>query len=345
MSGPKGLGGKAGGAEKLDFGRLEGLVRGFIEASIAPSTARVYASGQRRYLTFCRNSNSPPLPLTESHLCLFVAYLADEGLKHTSIKGYLSAIRRLQIVQGLGDPFVASWPLLECTLKGIKLRQAKSVATRSKSRLPITPNILKHLRKFWEKDRHNADNIMLWAACCTCFFGFLRSGEITVPSMRSYDPGCHLSAGDVSVDSLASPKVVQIHIKASKTDPFRKGVMVYLGRTDNVLCPVGAVSAYLAVRGQSPGPFFRLASGVPLSREVMVKRMREALQPSGVDITQYSGHSVRIGAATTAATVGIEDSLIKTLGRWESTAYLSYVRVPRDRLAGVSKQLANSGDQ
>ena len=338
----------AGGAEKLDIGRLEGLVKGFIEASIAPSTARVYASGQRRYLTFGKNSKSPPLPLTESHLCLFVAHLADEGLKHTSIKGYLSAIQRLQIVQGLGDPFVASWPpgllaswpLLECSLKGIKLRQAKSVATRSKTRLPITPNMLRHLRGSWKKDRHNADNIRLWAPCCTCFFGFLRSGEITVPSMKSYDPGCHLSAGDVTVDSLTSPKVVQIYMKASKTDPFRKGVMVYLGRTDNILCPVGAVTAYLAVRGQSPGPFFLLASGAPPSREMLVKWMREAFQPSGVDITQYSGHSFRTGAA-----VGIEDSLIKTQGRWESTAYLSYVRVPRDRLAGVSKQLSSLAEQ
>ena len=31
---------------------------------------------------------------------------------------------------------------------------------------------------------------------------------------RDYDPGCHLSAGNVTVDSLTSPKVVQIHIKS-----------------------------------------------------------------------------------------------------------------------------------
>ena len=337
MSGPKRPCGMAGGAEKLDIGRLEGLVMGFIEDSTAPSMARVYASGQRRYLTF---SNSPPLPLTEGRLCLFVPYLADEGLKHISIKGYLSAIQQLQIVQGLGDPFVASWSLLECTLKGIKLRQAKSVATRSKSRLPINPNMLRHLRS-WEKDRHNADNIMLWAACCTCYFGFLRSGEITVPSMKSYDPGCHLSAGDVTLDSLTSPKVVQIHIKASKTDTFRKGMMVYLGRTDNILCPVGAVTAYLAVRGQSPGPFFWLASGAPLSSEA----------DEGGTPAIWCGYytvlrpQLQNWAASTAAAVGIEDSLIKTLGRWESTAYLSYVRVPRDRLAGVSKQLSSLAEQ
>ena len=92
-------------------------------------------------------------------MCLYVAHLADEGLKHSSIKGYLSAIRKMQVVSGMGDPFVAAWPLLECTLKGIKLRQTKHLATRPKSRLPITPAILKQLRQFWEKNKHNLDHI------------------------------------------------------------------------------------------------------------------------------------------------------------------------------------------
>ena len=173
---------------------------------------------------------------------------------------------------------MASWPLLECTLKGIKLRQAKSVATCSKSRLTITPNMLKG-------DPGRKTGTMLTISCygqlaAPAFFGFLRSGEITVPSMKSYDPGCHLSAGDVTLDSLTSPKAVQIHIKASKTDPFRKGLMVYLGRTNNILCPVGAVTAYLAVRGQSPAHFFRLASWAPLSREMLYSEVNDGGSPA-----------------------------------------------------------------
>ena len=106
----------------------------FVDASIAPSISRVYATGQRRYRAFCKDGKFNPLPLEENRLCLYVAHLADEGLQHSSIKGYLSAIRRLQIVRGLGDPFVASWPLLECTLKGIKLRQAGRAAARPRPR-------------------------------------------------------------------------------------------------------------------------------------------------------------------------------------------------------------------
>ena len=129
---------------------MEGVVRDLVDGSVAPSTKRVYASGQRRFLEFCRDTDSNPFPLSENQLCKFVAHLSEEGLKHTSIKGYLSAVRRMQIVGGMGDPFTASWPLLECTLRGVKLRQAKKEATRSRTRLPITPSLMKKLRSTWE---------------------------------------------------------------------------------------------------------------------------------------------------------------------------------------------------
>ena len=279
---------------------MEGLARDLVNESLAPSTKRVYATGQKRYLDFCRAGQLTPFPLIEDQLCTFVAHLMDDGLQHSSIKGYLSAVRRLQIVNGLGDPFTASWPLLEYTLRGIKLRQAKHRDTRAKKRLPITPDILRKLKMSWEMDRHNPDFIMLWAASCACFFGFLRSGEVTVPSMREYDPDGHLSEGDVSLDSQSEPSVIRIHIKASKTDPFRKGVYVYLGKTGNELCPVMAMAAYMAVRGRLSGPFFQFVSGTPLSRELFVRHVRDALRPYDIDVKDYSGHSFRIGAATAA---------------------------------------------
>ena len=51
-----------------------------------------------------------------------------------------------------------------------------------------------------------------------------------------------------------------------------------------------------------------------------------ALQKTGIDQRQYCGHSFRTGTATTAAKKG---SIIKMLGRWESVAYLQYVKIPR----------------
>ena len=164
-------------------------------------------------------------------------------------------------------------------------------------------------------------------------------------SGQEFDPEADLSEGDVALDDLVNPTVVRVHIKPSKTDPFRQGVYVYLGATRNDLGPVAAVSAYLSVQGREPGPFFRFGSGTALTREALVKQLRSTLSQFDVDVSQYLGHSFHIGAVTTAAAVGLEDSLIKTLGRWQSTAYqlfFMYVRLPRERLASVSKRLSEA---
>jgi len=93
MSDPSGIGGSVGDSGVLDIRRLEKLVRDFVDASIASSTSRVYATGQRRHIAFCKDGKFNHLSLEENWLCLYVAHLTDEGLEHSSIKGYLSAIR------------------------------------------------------------------------------------------------------------------------------------------------------------------------------------------------------------------------------------------------------------
>ena len=140
--------------------RLENWV-GHIFISPYPSTKQVYAFGQRRYLKFCTKLGITPFPLVELQLCKFVANSEEDGLQFSSIKGYLSAIRRLQIFGGMGDPFVATWPLLEATLCGVKLCRVKSKESCPRTRLPITPTVLHKLRGIWEMDGQKFDNIML----------------------------------------------------------------------------------------------------------------------------------------------------------------------------------------
>ena len=101
---------------------------------------------------------------------------------------------------------------------------------------------------------------------------------------------------------------------------------MYVGCTDSDLCPVAAL---LSVSGRGPGAFVYVYIRPFLD---YVKLVRTALARTDVDQRKYCGHSFRIGAATTAAVGGIEDSVIKTLGRWESAAYCRYVRLPREQL-------------
>lgn len=232
-------------------------------------------------------------------------------------------------------------PRLHYVLRGIKSEEAKLQAP-SKQRLPVTPAILLKLYSVLEHDPTNFDNIMIWAASLVCFFGFLRSGEITIPSASAYDASTHLNPSDISVDVPSQPTVVQLKIKQSKTDPFRQGVNIYLGATGSTLCPVTALLNFLAIRGQADGPLFHYKDLTPLTKNKFTSSFRNILQRAGIDSLQYSGHSFRIGAASTAAANGVEDSLIQTLGRWKSSAYLTYVRIPPSNLAAISRQLCHN---
>lgn len=76
---------------------------------------------------------------------------------------------------GLLDPKIADMAKLEQFIRGIKREYAKKSPGR-KERLPITPDILLEMKRVWNKDPKNFDNVMLWVACCLCYFGFLWSG-------------------------------------------------------------------------------------------------------------------------------------------------------------------------
>ena len=100
-------------------------------------------------------------------------------------------------------------------------------------------------------------------------------------------------------------------MKQSKTDQFRRGIDVFVGKTGDDLCPVSAVMAYLAARQGHPGALFRFQDGRLLTPARFTEKVREALEALGLHNDHYAGHSFRIGAATTAAECGLEDSLIK----------------------------------
>lgn len=230
-------------------------------------------------------------------------------------------------------------PQLELVVRGMKREQA---GQPTRTRLPITPEILSRIHQHWRGRQSEWDITMLWAAMSLCFYGFLRSGEVVVPSDTEFDSSQHLTYEDIAVDDKRQPSFITVNIKQSKTDPFRKGVTVVIGRAMGPLCPVAAVLSYMAMRKPGKGPLFRFGDGRPLTRERFVARMREVLRQIGIEQTKYSGHSFRIGAASTAAKKGIQDSLIKTLGRWESVAYQLYVRTPREQLVAVAATLASS---
>ena len=119
----------------------------YLGQALADSTKKSYKSAKRRYHSFCTVHNINPLPVCEQSLSRYAASLANEGLAHTSIKCYMSAVRHLHIEEGWGDPKLNCMPKLELVMRGIKRVQGRK--HKPSPRQPITPELLRKLREVW----------------------------------------------------------------------------------------------------------------------------------------------------------------------------------------------------
>ena len=115
-----------------------------------------------------------------------------------------------------------------------------------------------------------------------------------------------------------------------------------VGSTGGKVCAVKELEAYLHCRDHGPGPLFVFTSGKAMVREQLITNLRLLCRRLGLDSGVYSSHSLRIGAATTAAARGVPDWLLKALGRWESECYQTYIHTKRSTLDSIPSILARS---
>ena len=278
----------------------------------------------------------------------FVCYCAEtRQLSYRTIKSYLAGVRYHCIKDGFFNPLTLrnGQPMLQLglVLRGIKKQQG----IRKNSRLPITTDILIKLHQTLDgKIFGDYEDRLIRAACSLAFFGFLRCGEFTIAS-PSNDQS-YLCLDDLTItptsDNHTKFTELSLHLKASKTDPFRHGCDIPYFAVDSCICPVRNMVRYLGQRltlDTSPrSPLFMMKDGSPLARGRFLSMLSTACSQAGINSTGFSGHSFRIGAATTCAKHNVPDHLIQALGRWTSDCYKLYVRVNKVSLIHAHNNMA-----
>lgn len=311
--------------------------------SVSVSTKATYNSGYQAFLKFSRMNNLCQ-DVSESTLKQFVTYCYDSmNLSYHTIEIYLCGIRHHLLLLSKPNPFTASVenpPRLHMLLNDIK-RQSQSFRP---SRQPITFPVLTDLCHVLQNGVFSKYmDMLMTTVCVVAFFGFLRCAEFTCTT--SFDPYVNLCITDVQ---FYNDHAV-LFLKQSKTDPFRKGVAIKLFKNHTNLCPLEHLKSYVSARNVlfDPNvhiPLFIMDNGRALTRCDFLTMLRTLLQRTTHSDSHITGHSFRIGAATSAATARIEDHLIKSLGRWTSYSYVRYIKTPDTAIKHAQQSMIRSAD-
>lgn len=289
---------------------LVAAAQDYAKASRAPETRRAYAGDWRRFETWAHARGLPSLPSTPAAVALYLAHLAQQGRKASTIGRALVSISQAHKLAG--HPTPRSSPAVSEVSKGLRrtlgtapLQKAPALAANVKAMIAVLPGGLLGLR----------DRALLTVG----FAGAFRRSELV----------------GLNVEDLAdTPDGLAATLRRSKTDQEGQGRKIGLpwGSTP-ATCAARAVRAWLDAAGIAAGPVFRSVSrhghvsGARLSAKAVAIVVKRAAQAAGLDPALYSGHSLRAGLATSAAKAGRSERAIMQQTGHKSTAMLRrYIR-------------------
>lgn len=298
---------------------------------LADQTRKSYYTATRSYTINCALIGKPPFPATLETLLAWVSNMGEKHISPKSIKLYLAGVRSFQVDMGTirKDLEVFHHPTLERIIQGIRrLRGEPDV----KERLPITRLILLALLATFNTDTQTGATFH--AAFCLAFAGFLRMGEFTwtAADREAEFAQWHMTRAAVSFGNDR----VYVQLPASKTDPFRQGVKLTIATADDEACAFKSLHRlYNNFPRPLQTPLFDTDKG--FNRQRVTKVLRDSLSTLGYR-GNYSGHSFRRGAATSASRSGLSKEDIMTLGRWKSDSYRLYIEADPDKVVDASRR-------
>jgi integrase len=302
---------------RIDFAKIRARKELTMTCQRAPNTIRAYASAWKTFRAWCEDGGRASLPATAETVCYFADWtLNDEGLRLETVHVRLKAIahyhRQASFLSPTRHEDVRAY--LECA--------ARERTEEPGGKQPITPE---QLRKIAMLECHSPAQIRNRAMLLLAFASGWRRSEIVALDRRDveFPPG----------------KGIGLRQWKSKTDQKGEGRYVGIHFGDHeATCPVRALRAWLALRGDWQGPLFtRLAPDcktvtrdrIDKRGEVLYAAIKRWMERIGEDPALYGGHSTRSGFVTAASERGASIAAIKQRTGHKCTRTLErYIRIP-----------------
>ena len=251
----------------------------------------------------------------------FIAHLHKLGYSGSTITTHVSAISYYHKMLGTNDP--TKQFIVTKLLSG-----ASKLQTGSMIRLPITISILKRLvNTVSELGVSTYDSHLIKSMFMLAFYAFLRIGELTYQG-KTCSPHV-LQVTYVSFTRVKS-KITGMIISFRSFKHSQHGSIsnIKIEHEESEMCPVDILCRYLAVRPKGEGSLFVFKDNQPVTSSFFYDIYVKCLRKLNLDPHVCKGHSFRIGAATHSAMLGYSDSQIASMGRWKSSAFKKYIRIP-----------------
>ncbi|XP_062616410.1 uncharacterized protein LOC134278099 [Saccostrea cucullata] len=296
---------------------FEQEVEQLLSASVSHNTQEIYQKGLDSFAQFRKKFNLTEVwPPPIDQLINYIAYLSSKGTTYSTAKTYLAGLSFNIKLGNFPDP--CQFFIVKKMLNGFK-----QLKHRKDSRSPITfPLLVKLIDSLQHVCRNYYEKLLFSSAYGLAFFALLRVGEIT--TTRANTHSSPLSIENVSI----SQSSIQITLGKTKTDQHGKGTTMHINSTKHNQVLFHNILEYATHRPSQTqtSQFLCHMDGSPLTYYQFNQILKKALSFLKLDISTFKSHSFRIGAATSLYMQGTPEQEIKTMGRWKSNAFKSYVR-------------------
>jgi site-specific recombinase XerD len=260
----------------------ESKAKKYIESSKAANTKKAYRTDWQHFLDWCQKNKINPIPADPEKVSEYIADLADQGYKPSTIQRRIASISQAHQMAGFESPTHTA--KVRTTWQGIR----RELGTAPKQKKAASIEIIRAMcQTIPETLIGHRDRALLLIGFAS---GSRRSELIS------------LNVEDVEF----SHEGVTLHIQRSKTDQEGRGrkVGIKFGSHPQT-CPVRALQKWISESGITTGALFRKVDRHGnvkgrLTGDGVAYIIKQISKRAGFDPKEFAGHSLRRGFITTA---------------------------------------------
>ena len=290
------------------------------------STARNYLNIWRQFNNFVISLDKKPR-LWEDRTTLFIGYMIDRGAQSSTVKSYVSAIKKTMVMDGYdwNDKLV----LVRSLARGCTIINDQ-VTTRLPIHCGLLEMILFEVQRIFTVKKQWYLETLYKSLFAMCYYGLMRIGEVTCSPHVLKAVHVHMAKNKnklllVLYSSKTHGKCNRLQkIKITANELDRSG-----GYHQRHFCPFKLIRQFIYNRGDYKDEceqFFIFSDGTPVTANQVRGILKLVFKNIGLDGNLYRMHSFRICRTTDLIKYGYSIEEVKLLGRWRSNVIFKYIR-------------------